>query len=89
LIRVSDWRFEVTTIKLPENPDQLGMIVRGSCRVDDPLMITMTPWRVFKKCEVVSMDEAPIGGTLAVDQTTGAIKFKASAHRLITLWLHD
>ena len=89
LIRVSDWRFEVTTIKLPENPEQGGMILRGSCRVDDPLTVTITPWRVFKKCEVVSMDEVPIGGTLAIDPATGTFKFKATAHRLITLWLHD
>ncbi|MBX3083044.1 MAG: hypothetical protein KF716_15535 [Anaerolineae bacterium] len=89
LISVSDWRFEVTTIKLPENPDQRGLILRGSCRVDEPLMVTLTPWRVFKKCEVVSMDEAPIGGTVAIDPATGTLKFKATAHRLITLWLHD
>jgi hypothetical protein len=89
LIAASDWRFEITTVKLPEEAERGGLIVRGSNRGDDPLWVTITPLRPFRFCETVTMDEAPTGGKLAVEPTTGVFKFKANGHRLLTFWLHD
>lgn len=89
LIAASDWRFEITTVKLPEEAERGGLIVRGSNRGDDPLWVTITPVRPFRVCETVTMDEAPTGGKLTVEPTTGAVRFKANGHRLLTFWLHD
>jgi hypothetical protein len=51
--------------------------------------VTITPFRPFRLCETVTLDEAPTGGKLAVDPVTGAFRFKATGHRLLTFWLHD
>lgn len=88
LIAVSAWRFEVTTIKLPADPTRSGMIIRGSNRGDDPLMVTITPFKQFRTCAVVNLDEVPTGAKLPI-QPDGSFTFKANGHRLLTFWLHD
>jgi hypothetical protein len=89
LIAVSDWRFEVTAIKLPEDADRGGLIVRGSNRSEDTLHVTITPFRAFRHCDVVTLDEVPTGGIMGIDPASGAFRFKATPHRLLTFWLHD
>lgn len=88
LIDSSESGFELTTVKLPEEADRDGMIVRGENPTDERLWVTLTPWRTFAVTEVVTMDEAPTGGKLAAD-SNGAIRFQAGPHRILTFWFHD
>ncbi|MBX3065635.1 MAG: hypothetical protein KF726_21845, partial [Anaerolineae bacterium] len=87
MLTVSDWRFEITAIKLPED-GRRGVIVRGSNRDEQPLMPTIKLWRPFKFCEAVRMDEALTAAKMNMD-AEGAFKFKATPHRILTFWLHD
>jgi hypothetical protein len=88
LIASSNPNFRISAVKLPEDADRSGMIVRGCNTTDEPIWITLTPWRPFATIEVVTLDEAPTGGKLAVE-SNGAVRFKAAPHRILTFWFHD
>lgn len=87
-IRALEHQFTITATKLPVDSDRAGMIVRGRNTTDEPLWVTLTPWRPFATVDVVTLDEEPTGGKLAVE-ADGAIQFKAAPHRLLTFWFHD
>ncbi|MCC7449217.1 MAG: hypothetical protein IT324_17490 [Anaerolineae bacterium] len=87
-VRSSEHRFHITATKLPDDSDRAGMIVRGHNTTDEPLWVTLTPWRSFAAVDVVTLDEEPTGGKLAVE-ADGSIQFKAAPHRLLTFWFHD
>ncbi len=88
LIASSDPGFHLTAVKLPEDADRSGMIVRGYNTTGEPIWVTLTPWRPFATVEVVTLDEAPTGGKLAAE-SHGAVRFKAAPHRILTFWFHD
>jgi hypothetical protein len=85
---VSDPGFRVTAAKLPEDSERKGLIVRGYNATSAPLMITLKPWRRFAAADVVTLDEAPTGGTMGLNEE-GAIQFRAAPRRLLTFWFHD
>jgi len=87
-IRSSEHKFDITATKLPEDSERTGMIVRGYNTTDESLWVTLTPWRPFARVDVVTLDEEPTGGKLAVE-ADGSIQFKAAPHRLLTFWFHD
>lgn len=88
LIVVSDPTFHITTIKLPEEADRSGVVVRGLNYGDSDLWVTVTPWRPFTSVDIVTLDEVPTGGQLA-PESNGAVQFRAAPHRILTLWFHD
>ncbi len=88
VIQSSESGFRVGAVKLPEDSDRIGMIVRGRNITDEPLWVTLTPWRAFSMVDVVTLNEEPTGGKLAVE-ANGAIQFKAAPHRILTFWFHD
>ncbi len=88
LVQSSDAGFCITAVKLPEEAERSGMIVRGHSTGGEPLWITLEPWRAFATVEVVTLDEAPTGGKLA-PESNGAVRFKAAPHRILTFWFHD
>ncbi len=88
MIRVSVTEFKISTIKLPEEADRQGMIVRGWNFSDQDVWVTLTPWREFAVVEVVSLDEVPTGGKLATENA-GAVRFRAEPKRILTFWFHD
>lgn len=88
VICASDGKFEITAVKLPEESERGGFIVRGRNIDGETIPVTLTPWRRFAVCEVVMLDEQPTGGTLGVD-TDGAIHFRAAPQRLLTFWFRD
>ncbi|MCS6870369.1 MAG: hypothetical protein NZ571_02825 [Anaerolineae bacterium] len=88
LVRSDDVRFALTTCKLPDDPSRSGMIVRGRLSASESAWITLTPFRRFAHCEVISMAEVPTGGNLTVEED-GAIIFRAEPQHLYTFWLHD
>jgi Glycosyl hydrolases family 38 N-terminal domain len=88
LIVASDPAFHISAVKLPEDADRSGMIVRGWNVGEEPLWVTLTPWRPFATVDVVTLDEAPTGGKLATE-SNGAVRFKAAPHRILTFWFHD
>jgi hypothetical protein len=80
--------FRLTAVKLPEDSDRNGMIVRGYNVGGEPNWIMLTPWRPFASVEVVTVDEAPTGGKLA-PESNGAVRFRVGPHRVLTFWFHD
>jgi hypothetical protein len=80
--------FVITAAKLPHDAERSGMIVRGYNTSDEPVWITLTPWRAFVTVDVVTLDESPTGGRLVVEPD-GAIQFRAAPYRLLTFWFHD
>ncbi len=88
VMSVSEAGFHLSVIKLPEEADRTGIIVRGWNVGETPLWIVLTPWRTFSTVEVVTLDESPTGGKLA-PEPNGAVRFKAAPHRILTFWFHD
>ncbi len=88
LIRCSESGFRLTAVKPPEESDRQGVIVRGYNTGSEPIWVTLTPWRSFAAVEVVTMDEVPTGGKLALE-STGAVRFRMGPHRILTFWFHD
>jgi hypothetical protein len=88
LIIVSDPTFRITTIKLPEEAERSGVVVRGLNYGDNDLWVTVVPWRPFTNVEIVTLDEVPTGGQLA-PESNGAVQFRAAPRRILTLWFHD
>jgi hypothetical protein len=80
--------FQIMAFKLPEDVDRGGVIVRGCNRSSEECWVKLTPWRAFATAEVVTLDESPTGGTLAVG-TDGTFEFKARPKGILTFWLHD
>lgn len=81
-------QFVVTAAKFPHDAERSGMVVRGYNTSSEPIWVTLTPWRAFVTVDVVTLDEIPTGGRLAVEPN-GAIQFKAAPYRLLTFWFHD
>ncbi len=77
--------FEITTCKLPDNPEKDGVVVRGYNATENALPVTLQPCRPFQRVEVLRLDESPTGGTLNID-ANGAITFRAAPRRLLTFW---
>jgi hypothetical protein len=88
LIIVSDPAFHITMIKLPEEAERTGVVVRGLNKGDSDLWVTVTPWRPFAYVEIVTLDEAPTGGHLA-PESNGAVQFRAAPRRILSFWFHD
>ncbi|MEP7288650.1 MAG: glycosyl hydrolase-related protein [Chloroflexota bacterium] len=88
IISVSEPNFHISTVKLPEDADRGGMIVRGTNQNSEAVWVTLTPWRPFATVEVVTLDESPTGGKLA-PESEGAVRFYARPHGILTLWFHD
>lgn len=88
VVNSSDHKFVITAAKLPHDSERSGMIVRGYNVSSEPLWVTLTPWRAFSSVDVVTLDETPTGGRLAIERS-GAIQFKAAPFRLLTFWFHD
>ncbi len=80
--------FRVTAAKLPDDPAQGGLIVRGSLDGKDATWVTLTPFQRFAVCEVVSLAEVPTGGQLAME-ADGSFRFRAEPRHFYTFWLHD
>ena len=88
LVTTSEAQFRLTAVKLPEEAERNGVIVRGYNTTGGDLWVTLTPWRRFGIVEVVTMDEVSTGGKLPPDEQ-GAIRFKAAPHQILTFWFHD
>jgi hypothetical protein len=88
LVACSGAGFRLTAVKLPEDSDRNGMIVRGHNVGGESNWVTLTPWRPFATVEVVTVDEAPTGGKLA-PESNGAVRFRVGPHRVLTFWFHD
>lgn len=88
VVGVSTPDFALNTVKLPEDMEREGMIVRGWNRTEQDTWVTLTPWRAFGVVEVVSLDEVPSGGKL-VPEDGGAVRFRAEPKHILTFWFHD
>ena len=88
LVTPSAPQFRITTMKLPEDPDCTGLVVRGHNVSDEDIWVTLTPWRAYSIIDVVTMNEEPTGGRLA-PESNGAVQFRAAPHRILTFWFHD
>ncbi|HLY27535.1 MAG TPA: glycosyl hydrolase-related protein, partial [Aggregatilineales bacterium] len=88
VVYVSSPDFVLSTVKLPEDVERQGLIVRGWNRTDQDTWVTLTPWRAFGVVEVVSLDEVPSGGKLTPEDG-GAVRFRAEPKHILTLWFHD
>jgi hypothetical protein len=88
VVRSATPEFEITAIKLPEETDRQGLIVRGFNNSDADVMVTLLPFRRFGVIDVVMLDESLTEGKLAVS-SDNSFSFRATPHHLLTFWLHD
>ena len=88
LVRADHDLFALKAAKLPDDPTRKGLIVRGSLDSKDAVWVTLTPFRRFAVCEVVSLAEVPSGGQLALEED-GSFRFRAEPQHYYTFWLHD
>ncbi len=88
LVTASDPSFVISAVKLPDESQRQGFIVRGQNTGDEPVWVTLTVWRPFAGVEPMTMDESPTGGQLA-PESNGAVIFRAAPHRILTFWFHD
>lgn len=88
VVRVSDRRFRITAIKTPDDPARHGLIVRGFNLTAADYEVRFTPFRPFRFCDVIRLDESETGGRLAVE-AGGSFRCIAPPHRILTFWLHD
>lgn len=85
LLQVSEPDFIVSAIKASE--DEAGWIVRGYNRGDQPLEVTLTPWRRFDRVEQVDLAENPVQTLPTAGD--GSISFSATAHQIVTVKFSD
>lgn len=89
LVRADPPDFQITAVKLPEDADKHGFILRGWNISDSEMPVTLRPFRRFAHCSVMTAAEKPTGGKLAVESEAGEVAFQAAPRRLLTFWFHD
>lgn len=89
LVRADPPDFQITAVKLPEDADSGGFILRGWNISSREIPVTLRPFRYFAYCAVTTAAEIPTGGTLSVAPESGEVAFQAAPRRLLTFWFHD